>query len=242
MKTLLLKFAGPLQAWGTDSHFETRQTDLHPSKSAVIGILAASFGYRRDEDEKINKLNELKFAVRIDQQGRLLRDYHIAQKFKTDGKFERTYVTNRYYLEDAIFIVALSHDDNQFIDDIYSNIRNPYFQSFMGRRSCPLLADFIVGSYDMDIINCLKNHPWEAKDWYKKNHSNTVSLYMDADINPSLIYSPRRDNVISFSQKERKHQYRNEAQTMIKLVDPDQQKDNAKCFKEHDAISGIEEV
>ena len=63
MKTILLKFAGPLQSWGTSSHFETRHTDFYPSKSAVIGLLAASLGYRRDEDEKIQKLNELDFAV-----------------------------------------------------------------------------------------------------------------------------------------------------------------------------------
>lgn len=41
--TILLKLAGPLQSWGTSSHFETRATDRYPSKSAVLGILAASF-------------------------------------------------------------------------------------------------------------------------------------------------------------------------------------------------------
>ena len=39
MKTILLKFSGPMQSWGTDSHFETRHTDHHPSKSAVLGLL-----------------------------------------------------------------------------------------------------------------------------------------------------------------------------------------------------------
>ncbi|MFB0972276.1 MAG: CRISPR-associated protein Cas5, partial [Neofamilia sp.] len=63
MKTILLKFAGPLQSWGTDSHFETRKTDFYPSKSAIIGIIAASFGYERDDNEKIQELNELDFAV-----------------------------------------------------------------------------------------------------------------------------------------------------------------------------------
>ncbi len=56
MKTILLKFAGPLQSWGTRSHFETRHTDLYPSKSAVIGIIAASMGFRRDDDTKIQVL------------------------------------------------------------------------------------------------------------------------------------------------------------------------------------------
>ena len=82
MKSLLLKFAGPLQSWGTDSHFETRHTDYYPSKSAVVGMIAAAFGYRRsaDCDEEIAKLNDLDFAVRIDQQGNLLRSRYKKNK------------------------------------------------------------------------------------------------------------------------------------------------------------------
>ena len=61
MRTLLLKFAGPLQSWGTASDFEIRHTDLYPSKSAVIGLIAASLGYRRNDDERNQKLNKLDF-------------------------------------------------------------------------------------------------------------------------------------------------------------------------------------
>ena len=103
MKTILLKFAGPMQSWGTNSNFETRHTDFYPSKSGIIGFMAAGLGYKRNEDEKIKKLNELSFGVRIDQPGNLLKDYHIAKKYKKDGSFDRTYVTNRYYLEDAVY-------------------------------------------------------------------------------------------------------------------------------------------
>lgn len=238
MKTILLKIAGPLQSWGTNSHFETRQTDLYPSKSALIGLIAASFGYKRDEDSKIKKLNELTYAVRIDQQGNLLRDYHIAQKFKNNGNFDRTYVTNRYYLEDAIFVVALSHDDDKFIEEIYENVQNPYFQTFMGRRSCPPPADFLLGVFEDDIIDILKSYPWQAKNWYKKHNDNAVSCYMDASIEKNLKVSKRRDMVISFSQKERKYQYRNESQLIINLIDPSSENNNA-VYDEHDAYGSL---
>lgn len=69
MKTILLKLTGPMQSWGTSSRFETRMSDYYPSKSGVIGIIAASLGYNRDEDEKIQKLNDLDFAIRVDQEG-----------------------------------------------------------------------------------------------------------------------------------------------------------------------------
>lgn len=201
MKSLLLKFSGPLQSWGTDSHFETRHTDYYPSKSAVIGMIAAAFGYRRsaDCDEEIAKLNDLDFAVRIDQQGNLLRDYHIAAKYKSNGDFEKNYVTNRYYLEDAIFLVAIGSDNEQLIYSINDALRSPYFQSSLGRRSLPPTADFILGVEDCGVIQALLTHEWLANKWSKKRFNTFrlsdssessnesynevfISLYADSDL------------------------------------------------------------
>lgn len=201
MKSLLLKFSGPLQSWGTDSHFETRHTDYYPSKSAVVGMIAAAFGYRRsaDCDEEIAKLNDLDFAVRIDQQGNLLRDYHIAAKYKSNGDFEKNYVTNRYYLEDAIFLVAIGSDNEQLIYSINDALRSPYFQSSLGRRSLPPTADFILGVEDCGVIQALLTHEWLANKWSKKRFNTFrpsdssessdescnevfISLYADSDL------------------------------------------------------------
>ncbi|UQK61486.1 type I-E CRISPR-associated protein Cas5/CasD [Ezakiella coagulans] len=210
MKTILLKFGGPMQSWGTSSHFETRNTDYYPSKSAVIGVIAASFGYSRDEDKKIEKLNELDFAVRVDQVGLLRKDYQTARKLKKD----ETYVTNRYYLEDAIFVVAISSEDDDWIEEICAAIKNPYFQPFMGRRSCPVQPDFIIDVVEMGAIEALQNLEWQASDWYKRRNQNYVAdICADKDLLPESGYTMRNDSVISFSQKERKFGPRFEART-----------------------------
>lgn len=210
MKTILLKFGGPMQSCGTSSHFETRNTDYYPSKSAVIGVIAASFGYSRDEDKKIEKLNELDFAVRVDQVGLLRKDYQTARKLKKD----ETYVTNRYYLEDAIFVVAISSEDDDWIEEICAAIKNPYFQPFMGRRSCPVQPDFIIDVVEMGAIEALQNLEWQASDWYKRRNQNYVAdIYADKDLLPESGYTMRNDSVISFSQKERKFGPRFEART-----------------------------
>lgn len=199
-----------MQSWGTSSHFETRNTDYYPSKSAVIGVIAASFGYRRDEDEKIEKLNELDFAVRVDQVGLLRKDYQTARKLKKD----ESYVTNRYYLEDAIFIVAISSEDDKWVEEIYYALKNPYFQPFMGRRSCPVQPDFIINVVETGAIEALQNLEWQASDWYKKRNQNYVAdIYADKDLLPGRGYTMRNDRVISFSQKERKFGPRFEART-----------------------------
>ena len=48
MATLLLRLAAPLQSWGADSKFEVRKTNREPTKSGVLGLLAAALGYRRE--------------------------------------------------------------------------------------------------------------------------------------------------------------------------------------------------
>lgn len=243
MKTILLKLYGPLQSWGTDSFFEIRRTDLYPSKSAIIGIICACYGYRREDFFDLEKFNSLKISVRIDQQGNLNRDYHIATYFKTtNGKDKAiTNVTNRYYLEDAIFVISISHEDDRFINEIFSRLKNPYFQPYMGRKSCPVPGDFIIGMTNKDGIESLKNYPWLARPRYKYIHSNKLDCYTDYYVENNSFYNYRRDKAISFSQKERKHQYRNEFHLIIEAKDLENLSKKEFMCPEHDAYSAIEE-
>lgn len=130
MSTLLLRLAAPMQSWGVDSKFDRRYTGRAPSKSGVIGLCAAALGYRRDEDARIAKLANLKFGVRTDKAGVLMKDFHTAKSAKS------AYVTTRYYLADAVFLVGLEGDDN-YLREIDAAIRAPMFPLYLGRRSCP---------------------------------------------------------------------------------------------------------
>ena len=102
MATLLLRLAAPLQAWGADSKFETRKTNREPTKSGVIGLLAAALGLRRDESEGLARLTGLRFGVRVEREGQLLVDYHTT---KTQDE-KNSYVTYRHYLQDAVFLAG----------------------------------------------------------------------------------------------------------------------------------------
>ena len=248
MKTILLKFSGPLQSYGTSSHFQTRYTDYYPSKSAVLGLLAACLGYRRDEEEKLRELSTLKFAVRIDQQGGLLKDYHIAITDKEIVEIPQTYVTNRYYLEDALFVVALSGID-ELIDTLIKAIKSPYFQPFMGRRSLPVPADFFLGVSAEDILDSLRNLPWQAAHWYKKKKRKqgigekiSLEVYADEEILKDEKISRsklRRDIPISFSQKGRQFAFRQEACISIEVLSGIEKGLGAEDI-EHDVFSTLE--
>ena len=248
MKTILLKFSGPLQSYGTSSHFQTRYTDYYPSKSAVLGLLAACLGYRRDEEEKLRELSTLKFAVRIDQQGGLLKDYHIAITDKEIVEIPQTYVTNRYYLEDALFVVALS-GMNELIDTLTEAIKSPYFQPFMGRRSLPVPVDFFLGECAEDILDSLRNLPWQAAHWYKKKKRKqgigekiSLEVYADEEILKDEKISRsklRRDIPISFSQKGRQFAFRQEACISIEVLSGIEKGLGAEDI-EHDVFSTLE--
>ena len=103
MSTLLLRFAAPLQAWGTESKYDIRKTDREPSKSGIVGFLAAALGRKRDES--VEDLNALRVGVRADQEGEIIQDFHMVHK---DEK--TSYLTRRYYLSDAVFVVGVESE------------------------------------------------------------------------------------------------------------------------------------
>lgn len=139
MATLLLRLAAPLQSWGSDSKFETRKTDREPTKSGVVGLLAAALGLRRDDTEGLARLNGLRFAVRADQEGSLLVDFHTAKSRDT------SYVTYRHYLQDAVFLAGLESGDEALLRELEAALRHPVYPLYLGRRSCPPTLPLCLG-------------------------------------------------------------------------------------------------
>lgn len=137
---LRLWLSGPLQSWGTASRFEVRATERAPSKSGVIGLLCAALGRRRGES--VDDLAALRFGVCIERPGSVLRDFHTAGA-GTDpvavasGGRGRGIVTDRYYLEDAAFVVGLEGADEELARALLEAVRAPRWLLCLGRRSCP---------------------------------------------------------------------------------------------------------
>jgi CRISPR system Cascade subunit CasD len=137
MPTLLLRLAGPMQAWGTSSRFDERDTGKEPSKSGVIGMLAAALGIDRAAWEPLHPLCQLRMGVRHDRPGLPRRDYQTAQhiiKADASGHHE-TAVTQRHYLADAAFLVGLEGNDRTLLDRSHAALANPVWTLALGRKS-----------------------------------------------------------------------------------------------------------
>ncbi len=76
---LVFRLFGPLATWGDIAVGDIRPSYRYPSKSAIIGLIAASLGIRRNEQEKLYELSKLQFSVRVDNFGVPIEDYHTIQ-------------------------------------------------------------------------------------------------------------------------------------------------------------------
>ncbi len=54
---LIFQLHGPMASWGGDAPGEVRHTHELPSRSALLGLLAAGVGIRRDDTERLNAFN-----------------------------------------------------------------------------------------------------------------------------------------------------------------------------------------
>lgn len=154
---LVFHLYGPMAAWGDIAVGEYRPSFAHPSKSAIVGLLAAALGIRRNEEERQKNLAEAcSFAVRVDAMGNLLRDYHTIQVPSSGtGRNRRTFNTRRAELAesdlntilssrdyrcDAVYTVAITlrEDLTCSVKDLADALRKPVFTLYLGRKSCPL--------------------------------------------------------------------------------------------------------
>jgi CRISPR system Cascade subunit CasD len=182
MTTLLIRLAAPLQSWGADSKFTRRLTRREPTKSGVVGLCACAMGIRRDEDDAVARIAALEFGVRIDQLGTLLRDYHVAHEneFWATGKTV-PFVSERYYLSDAVFLAGLSGDP-ELLKAIDEALNAPKLPIYLGRRSCPPSGRLSLGLRETGLVEALRGVPWLASDWYKRRHQvNSLEIIRDAE-------------------------------------------------------------
>ena len=62
MATVLLRLIGPMQSWGTTSRFDERDTGKEPTKSGVLGLVAAALGIDRENWHDLEPLCRLRMA------------------------------------------------------------------------------------------------------------------------------------------------------------------------------------
>lgn len=162
---LLLRLYGPMASWGEIAVGESRHSAVHPSRSALLGLLGAALGIERgDEAGQQTLIQGYRFGIKLECPGSPLRDYHTVQvgvpPRKTRFRSRRqelaadkvdTMLSTREYRCDSLALVAVEAlpDAPCNLEQLAAALRRPHFPLYLGRKSCPLalpLAPKVVGA------------------------------------------------------------------------------------------------
>ncbi len=151
---LTFALAAPLAAMGGVAVGERRGSWTRPGRSALLGLLGACLGIRRDDDAGHAALSDgYELAIRVESPGLPLTDYHTAQvpparrgvrhptrRAELAADDLSTVLTWREYRTDVAFLVAVQAraEARWPLAELDAAMRQPRFVPYLGRKSCPL--------------------------------------------------------------------------------------------------------
>jgi CRISPR system Cascade subunit CasD len=190
-----------------------------PSKSGVIGLLAAALGRRRTDP--LEELLGLRFGVRQEQQGKLVRDFQTEIDYHSGPRPKSKALTYRYYLADARYL-AVVEAEHSLIEGLAEAIQSPVFPLYLGRRACPPTGRIVRGIEEAPLEEVLDSAAWLAADWYRKKQPQEVQLMWSRDASPGEpAHETVRDLPRSFDPRHRDYGLRGVVHGWTPVENPD---------------------
>ena len=151
---LVLRLDGLLQSWGEHSKWDFRDSGSMPTKSAIVGLLGCALGWDRGDKKLVSLSEAIKLAIREDCKGVEMIDFHTVQSkhlLNAQGKHRgksgeySTLITNRTYLQNAYFTVAIT-GPKDLLCSLAHALEKPKWPVYLGRKACvpsrPVLGEF----------------------------------------------------------------------------------------------------
>lgn len=211
MNFIKFVLSAPMQSWGEDARWNQRTTATLPTKSAIIGMLGSCLGIPRG-DERLNELDHNLFvAIRADQPGRVMTDYHTVNTLNGEalptangghrGK-GKGIETPKQYLQDARFTVFLWGNE-ETLTSCFHAMGHPKWAVYLGRKSCvpavPVRPEWVEADSPEEAVKIFS--PEE-----RKHSAPWVQVEMDAKPNDSLGDNQRmitrRDSILRADRNE----------------------------------------
>lgn len=157
MKCLVFHISGAMESWGNAFMGSFRTSDMHPTKSTIVGIISAALGIDRyDVDSQGRLFRDYEYVVACADGATKVVDYHtvgtapvpnqtevIKGGYRRNELFrekqntilsEREYVCNGYY---TVFMIPTNGDDEN-LERYSAALERPRFTVYLGRKSCPM--------------------------------------------------------------------------------------------------------
>ena len=154
---LVFQLYAPLVSWGDQAVGQERPSADHPSRSALLGLLAAALGIDRSDETQQQKLaDSCHFGIKLYSPGLAMRDFHTAQVPPTNKKVKHLYTRRdelaetkigtilsfRTYQQDSFSVatVWLEGENHYSLSQLGEALKTPHFHLYLGRKACPLAA------------------------------------------------------------------------------------------------------
>lgn len=209
-KYLALYLDAPLQSWGASSQFDCRTSNSSPTKSGIIGLLCASLGIARSDEQQIAILASLNMEVYILDPGSRMSDFHtigadkdnLAGLIKTANEEKGgTVLTYREYLENAKFGILL-FGQKEIIKKCAHALKNPKWGVWFGRKSCIPAAPIFSGLFE--TYDEGKQHLLQKRS--HTNDTNRIATFTDT-ANLENQFDSQPDHPINFETRQFKRRW-----------------------------------
>ena len=208
-KHLIFQIYAPLTSWGEPAVGEIRHSNIIPSRSALLGFLAAALGIQRDDDH-IEVFNQhYHVAVRpFISKSSWFSDFHTVQMPKANKKevfytrFDEirrnpqdleTLLTKREYYNDVYYQIVITETNGApySVKQIQQALLTPVFPLYVGRKNSPLSLPLAPVVYDGELSDAFIF----ANDHYRKYHQcdSILKDLIDSDANEYYWDHPDQD-------------------------------------------------
>lgn len=189
LRGVAMRLHGPLQAWGGPVVGDDRPTLPFPTRSGVLGLLAACLGIRRrDQSQLLSLAHQTRVHIRVDAPGNLLVDDQTIQDNPNASSTRQTIQSKRTYLCDASFAAVVVPGPGFSREALVDALARPVFAPYLGRRACVpstplLLAPNVTGDDPLELFDGLARGPQDIikRLLARGMLSEAVDYYLDTD-------------------------------------------------------------
>lgn len=243
MNGFLLHLNGPMMSFADTGFGQIRDTGLFPSRSAVLGVVAAALGIERGSPELRDLHAGTKVHVGAYRTGSTLVDYHTVltagydeydpARLRREGLAGANPVlTWRSFMTDAHFVALVETTSSDESSRLSKSLHRPVFVSYLGRRSCPpalpLLPIALRGNSICDALAEELLRPSTPVPIRHDAKQSDFDAWLDGDMNDSHLsdHTVLRPTILSRGFRrdlmtEPPRSYRNRPFTHIRLKGPD---------------------
>lgn len=203
--TIALRLCGPIQAWGNQSHHEHRDSQNHPTKSGVIGMICNAMNIHHTDDATLAELADTSFTVRVDHEPLIQTDLDYiggsplalnkpgAKTLKT-----RDTLAYRTALHDACFLVLLTYRHRDLTEHIVQALLKPQRLPSLGKAAYMTGPSLYVGTY-ANTDDPLNDAPFCS--YHPQPHRPRIIVETTSDDTYATV---TYDNPISYSHTGRR--------------------------------------